>query len=88
MGCRHDARAWTPEEDAELAKYLKANIPKPQIARAMGRADSSIYRRVSLLEKSTKPRLCMCCRKAFNSEGPHHRLCGTCRTKNLSPYAY
>lgn len=26
-----------------------------------------------------KTRACLCCRKSFESEGPHHRMCGTCR---------
>lgn len=25
------------------------------------------------------PRSCMCCRQEFESEGPHNRLCNTCR---------
>jgi hypothetical protein len=34
--------------------------------------------------RTTRP--CLCCNKLFPSEGPHNRLCGTCRTKSLSPY--
>lgn len=28
-----------------------------------------------------RERPCMCCGTAFDSEGPHNRMCGTCRTK-------
>ena len=28
---------------------------------------------------STRP--CLCCGARFNSEGPHNRMCGTCRSR-------
>ena len=28
---------------------------------------------------ATTPRNCLRCQKTFDSEGPHHRLCGSCR---------
>lgn len=31
-------------------------------------------------------RPCMCCRKPFPSEGPHHRLCLVCAQKDTSPW--
>lgn len=34
-----------------------------------------------------KERLCLCCRTAFRSDGPHHRLCGTCRLRDAGPVA-
>ncbi|MFA6019764.1 MAG: hypothetical protein WC722_05830 [Rhodospirillales bacterium] len=36
-----------------------------------------------------KRRACMACGRRFLSEGPHHRLCGSCRheSQRLSPYA-
>ena len=35
-------------------------------------------------------RACMCCRQSFESEGPHNRLCGTCRGlgHDTSPYHF
>lgn len=36
--------------------------------------------------RATSTRKCMCCGRAFNSEGPHNRLCGICRGKSCSPY--
>lgn len=31
-------------------------------------------------------RLCLCCGNLFASEGPHNRMCGPCRTRNVSPF--
>ncbi len=31
-------------------------------------------------------RPCLCCGRQFNSDGPHNRLCGSCRLKSVSPY--
>jgi hypothetical protein len=28
---------------------------------------------------NTTPRVCLRCQKTFDSEGPHNRLCGSCR---------
>ena len=33
----------------------------------------------------TRP--CLRCRKPFESEGAHHRLCNACATADVSPYA-
>ncbi len=38
-----------------------------------------------LLETVTRP--CLPCRKPFESEGPHNRLCGPCAKLSLSPFA-
>ena len=35
----------------------------------------------------TETRQCMRCRKPFESEGIHHRLCHPCATRDVSPYA-
>ena len=37
----------------------------------------------------TEARPCLRCRKPFESEGPHNRLCGSCsnRAGDVSPYA-
>ena len=29
-----------------------------------------------------KRRPCLCCGVTFDSEGPHHRMCGSCRTQS------
>lgn len=88
MGCRTDYLAWTPSEDAELTMLLKAGRSKRQAARILGRPESSVHTRADVLQKKTTQRACMCCGKKFASEGPHNRLCTTCRNKSFSPYAY
>jgi len=35
----------------------------------------------------TVTRPCLRCRKPFESEGAHHRLCYPCASENVSPYA-
>lgn len=49
------------------------------------RAEAEKYLRAELakLPASRRPqeRACMCCGKAFQSEGIHNRLCGYCRAK-------
>jgi hypothetical protein len=32
-------------------------------------------------------RPCLCCRRIFQSAGPHNRLCGNCRCRDVSPFA-
>ena len=33
------------------------------------------------------PRPCMCCRKTFDSEGSHNRLCGPCKSsRSINPF--
>ncbi len=36
-------------------------------------------------ETVTRP--CLRCRKPFESEGAHHRLCYPCASESVSPYA-
>jgi len=35
---------------------------------------------------ATTQRQCLCCGKPFASQGPHNRLCSTCRAKSVGPY--
>ncbi len=32
--------------------------------------------------REVRRRPCMCCGVTIESEGPHHRMCGTCRTQS------
>jgi hypothetical protein len=38
--------------------------------------------------KSALMRPCLCCQTTFNSEGPHNRLCDTCRRQRLTAFDY
>ncbi len=49
--------------------------------RAQRRRDT---RPCNLHVRETRPRACLCCKKGFESEGPHHRLCTECRTSVAS----
>ncbi|HMO70116.1 MAG TPA: hypothetical protein PKC84_00445 [Paracoccaceae bacterium] len=52
------------------------------VSRAYSDHDSAIagMRRVERrLATAVRPRACLCCGIGFESEGPHHRLCGRCR---------
>lgn len=35
---------------------------------------------------ATTQRKCLCCGKPFSSQGPHNRLCASCRLKSAGPY--
>jgi uncharacterized paraquat-inducible protein A len=34
------------------------------------------------------PRPCLCCNQPFDSDGPHNRLCGTCRVMGHDTHPY
>lgn len=80
---------WTQSEDTTVRELLAAGNPPCAIAKALGRSESSVYRRIETIQKRAKSakRPCMCCGKTFTSDGPHNRLCGACRTRQFSPYA-
>ena len=89
-------RAWSPEEEA-AAKAMRADGKTlAAIGEALDRSLTSVkscLRRLEtrcslkLKQKKVANRSCLCCRKPFVSEGAHNRLCGDCRTRNISPYA-
>ncbi len=85
------SRPFTADEDQQIRELISSGMSAGAVAKAMSRAESSIYRRVCTLGlgKNQKPkslRACMCCRTEFLSEGPHNRLCGRCRTKDVGPF--
>ena len=85
------SRPFTADEDQQIRELVASGTAPVAIAKKLGRAESSIYRRMSTLGvgKNQKPktqRACMCCRTEFLSEGPHNRLCGRCRTKDVGPF--
>lgn len=78
-------------EDAVLRKLAGEGRSAIAIAKKMDRPESSVYRRMDVLglrnaRPSKTQRRCLCCSKDFLSDGPHNRLCGSCRIKNTSPY--
>lgn len=80
---------WSAEEDTKL-RALQAEGKTPcAIAKELGRRESSVYRRIEKLtaKPTVQQRPCMCCGRVFASDGPHNRLCSTCRTRPHSPYA-
>lgn len=80
---------WSKTEDEQL-RVLHGEGKSPcAIAKVIGRSESSVYRRIEIViaTPKAKPRPCMCCRNTFKSDGPHNRLCPTCRRKDVSPYA-
>lgn len=79
---------WSADEDALLRKLQTEGLTPIAIARRLGRAESSVYRRIDSLaaNPARRERSCMCCGNKFMSEGPHNRLCGRCRLKETSPY--
>lgn len=81
---------WSAEEDAELTRLQQAGVSPIAMAKKLGRRESSVYRRLETLAMRPvrKERQCMCCRRSFQSEGPHNRLCCTCRTKEKTPFDF
>ena len=89
-------RAWSPEEETAALTMRAAGKTIAEIGEALDRSltsvDSCLRRLEDRRSKPLKPkkdatRPCLCCKKPFVSEGPHHRLCGPCRKKETSPYA-
>lgn len=82
------AKRWTEADDAALKLLLAKGLAKGVIAKQLGRPESSIYTRVAHLElrPASRRRPCMCCGNEFSSEGPHNRLCGRCRNKEITPF--
>ena len=82
--------AWSNADLAQLARAREAGTPVAQIARELGRTEPAVMCQLERIRHpSTSPRAqrrqhttrrpCLACRRLFNSEGPHHRLCDACR---------
>jgi hypothetical protein len=64
------------------------DLPLPQrgiIASDISDADTG--RGAEEPPRQTVIRPCLCCRAPFESEGSGNRMCSSCRTRNVSPYA-
>lgn len=49
-----------------------------RMQRAAQEAEERVHRYVNRVK--TSPRTCLRCRKMFDSEGPHNRMCSPCRS--------
>lgn len=80
---------WSATEDASIREGMAAGKTTWGIAKALGRAQTSVARRIeSLTRIPAIERACLCCTNKFLSEGPHNRLCGRCRTKEKTPFDF
>lgn len=78
---------WTKEEEQRLLALATHRLSHEEIAAKLNRSAASVELRLRLLscgaagakksEGSRRP--CLCCKRPFNSQGPHHRLCKECR---------
>ena len=83
---------WPPEDDQRALRMHKDGKTPEQIARALNRTKSGVLSRLRKLlsrvsGQTRQLRPCLCCRTPFISEGAHNRLCPTCSTKSISPFA-
>lgn len=86
------AKPYTESDEATVRSMQDKGFSVGAIARRLDRAESSVVACIDRLEKRDaaahkQQRPCMCCGKRFTSDGPHNRLCGSCRTRQFSPYA-
>lgn len=81
---------WSADEDAAIRSGQASGLTAWSIAKALGRAESSVQRRIETLatRKQASTRPCMCCGNKFSSAGPHNRLCSRCRTKEKTPFDF
>lgn len=78
---------WTKEEEQQLLALDARRLSCAEIGAKLNRSAASVELRLRLLfcgaagakksEGSRRP--CLCCKRLFNSQGPHHRLCNECR---------
>lgn len=81
------ATSWSPAEDEVIRQGIASGKGVTRIANMIDRPISSVHTRIIALSKPrTTKRNCMCCQRSFASEGPHNRLCTTCRQKSKHPF--
>lgn len=96
---RPDRNPWTPEQIALLRRLREQGCALERIAKMTGHSPQSCQTKASLLglyrhrpigvagavwAKNTRP--CLRCRAPFRSEGPHHRMCASCRALSANPF--
>ena len=84
-----ERRVWSPDEVAR-AKELGGQMTVSQIAAEIGRPVSSVYSLLNTASQTARrqeaKRPCMTCGKPFGSEGPHNRMCRSCRQLSSNPF--
>lgn len=95
------AVGWSPEELALLRQLWTAGLALAEIARRLGRSAEAVRSRARRLRLAPRrwrrrglavpalagsERACLCCTAEFVSEGPHNRLCDTCRASADGDY--
>jgi hypothetical protein len=73
-----------------------ARKSRQEIAQSLGRTIIAVYKKLHLLRMAehahaeraaprriTQQRKCLCCGKAFFSEGAHHRICDNCKATEI-----
>lgn len=93
---------WTPERSTQAVRMRSERKTFAEIADALGCSLPNVYAHLMSLNgrkkkrrkpvetiKKPKPiaRPCMCCTRSFLSDGPHNRLCKTCRKTSTNPFA-
>lgn len=85
---------WTTEEEQRLLTLATHRMSHAEIAAKLNRTTAAVTLRLSQLlrgatsakKKEGQRRPCLNCRRSFNSEGPHNRLCKNCRSMSVSPF--
>lgn len=96
-GPDHYRKRYTPHDIRRLRAMREAGKGFHEIGRALSRSPGSCQATASqygiYLQKTIKARRrgrkyipCLKCRNPFESEGPHNRLCESCRHVSPSPF--
>ena len=90
-------RRFTRKEEETLLKMREQGTPFSAIADKMFRTTKAVHdkylrlkRGAEIKRKANKAgmdgRKCLCCGSKFKSEGPHNRMCSSCRLKSFHRY--
>jgi hypothetical protein len=83
-----------PEEKEKRITYIQSALNEgkkwAEIGAHIGMKESAVahfWYRYGNTKKETNKRQCMCCKRDFESEGKHNRLCIRCKTERTpSPW--
>lgn len=90
---RHQ-QVWTKEEEQRLLALATLPLSYADIGAKLNRTAIAVEVRLRALSlgivgakrKEGQRRPCLGCKRLFNSEGPHNRLCKNCRQTSASPF--